>query len=183
MRKIINVFIMLLLTIFVFTALSCPASAYDLNQEDNSSDENTIEPKAVILPSIVEDGTALTLYTSISSTYIQDFKKSSTEVSTSAFSSSPSSSYLYISGCLNHSVTGNTIYDYMIRTGLCYKNYQTGTYVPDFAKTQYVDRGIGFTRKLCSISSLGSNTTYYLYVKNYFGEGYVYGDVGIYYVK
>ena len=147
--------------------------------KDNSSDADAQQERAVILPSIVVDGTALTLHSSISITKAYNLLVARTGFLKSDFRTAPNSSNLYISGCINHSVTGDTIYDHLIRVGIGY--YSGGSLIPAF--TDYVDRGIGFTRQLCRISNLTATTTNYLFAENYFSSGYIYGDLGLYYVR
>lgn len=169
----------MLLVAILFGQGSIITRADTVSTDETIPSEETVQPYAVILPTIVEDGAILTLITSASTTMAEKYTTFSLQIYKSNFSSSPSSAYFYVSGRLNHSVTGETIYDHMIEVGLGYR--QSQTFIPVF--TADIDRGIDFTKKLCLISHLANNTPYYLFARNYFDSGYIYGSVGLYYVE
>lgn len=157
---------------------------YALEKEDfGENPDETIETQDFVpLPDLIYDA-GLPLTKKFSMTANRVYHNLDTHLSTGKYIQKDmfpaSATYIYISGKLTHSFTGDTIYDFLIRAGLCYYSSSANGYIPAYVIEP--TSGVDFTRQLVRISLLNDNTDYYGYIENYYSSGYVTGEVGFYY--
>lgn len=150
-------------------------------EEDWNDGENEVESN-LIFPDIKDDGgITLTKMWDMEAERVDNFLRTyDGSGKTLTWSNKPSGAQaFYISGTLYHSVTGDTIFDYLIRAGLATIESSSGMPYP--AHCAYVDRGVHFTKRICEVDDLSSVKTYYGLIENYFTSGYVYGSIAFYY--
>ena len=181
-RKLFSVFLVFILVVQLSSTV-CAATSNDQAEgipADQVEEEDTsITQRSVFFPVQFEnDGVSLTLKHTLTANGVQRLLINSAKTITKQNLPSDAKK-IYVVGELTHSgfSRGTT---QIIRTGLCYLNYDNGLYIADHF--EYVPSATSFTEIICSVSSLNSDVTYYPFITNLATEnGTVSGSVGFYY--
>lgn len=180
MNKWFNRMIAMILCVCIMIGSAGSARA----AEDTSENETQDTREGVVLPDIddSDDGVRKTLYFQMSNISVNgsSVKFSSTSFTKgSLLNADAGATKIYVIGLLYHSATDSYSPNQYIRTGLCYYDSNSGTYLPAFYFTATSGRTIN--EPLVSVSNLTSTSRYKGFVRNLSTTGVITGSVGFYY--
>lgn len=181
-RKYKRFLSLLLLVAILFGQGSIITRADTVSTDETIPNEETVQPYAVILPSIIEIGSGtLTLKFSLSANTLYPHRGVNTYSSGKCITTAnipANSNSIYVSGSFTRS-TSNTASN--IRIGLGVYDPNRNVVFDDI--NLYVAPVSSFTRKICDRSALTPGLQYYGVIHNEGSSGTISGSVGFYYIQ